>query len=140
MLSFTTSNTNQLQTSSEVLKTTKAILASCPTDHYFFATQPGMKTADVRQNDGADMPFLYLSTTADTRVHGKFMVSEVIGDVMSETLINFVKTACSKRGKEVVVEQVQLDQLPQEDRAEALLANGMAISKTPHTEAALTWH
>lgn len=129
MLSVTTSNTNQLQTSSEVLKTTKDILASCPTDHYIFATQPGMKTTDLRQKDGADMPFLYLSTTADTRVHGKFMVSEVIGDATSETLINFVKASCSKRGKEVVVEQIQLDQLPQEDRAETLLANGMTISK-----------
>lgn len=122
--SFATPNSKQLQTSSEVLKNTKEILAGCPTDYYVFATQPGMNAADLRNNDGGDMPSLHKSATVDKRVQGRYIVSEVVGDVADGNLAAYVKSACSKRGKQVTIEQVSLGQLPQDDRNSALQSNG----------------
>ncbi|KAJ6787560.1 hypothetical protein PWT90_00643 [Aphanocladium album] len=127
--SFPSADTKQLQTSSDVLTNTKDILSRCPTDHYVFATQPGMIAADIHHNEGLDMPSLHHSVTLDERIQGKYIVSEVVGDIMDSNLVKFVKTACSQHGKQAVVELVSLGQLPQEDRAEALLVNDRILGE-----------
>ncbi|KAJ3498775.1 hypothetical protein NLG97_g844 [Lecanicillium saksenae] len=127
--SFPSTDSKQLQTSSDVLKHTKDILSRCPTDHYVFATQPGMIAADLYHNEGSRMPSLQHSITLDERIQGKYIVSEVVGDIMDSNLVNFVKTACSHHGKQAIVEQVSLGQLPQEDRAEALRINDHALGE-----------
>lgn len=85
-----------------------------------------MNAADFH---GANMP-AFKHSVANDHIQGKYIISEVVGDIMDGNLVNLVKTACSARGKEAAVEQVSLNQLPYEDRAEALLANGMRLLKT----------
>ncbi|KAJ4145719.1 hypothetical protein LMH87_004556 [Akanthomyces muscarius] len=131
--SFPSTSDAQLQSSSDVLRNTKDILSRCPTDYYVLATQPGMNAADLHHNQFSDMPLLHQSVTLDDRIQGKYIVSEVVGDIKDGNLVNFVKNACSQHGKQAVVEQVSLGQLPQENRARALLLNdhilGERISK-----------
>ncbi|EJP63877.1 Protein big1 [Beauveria bassiana] len=131
--SFPLTDSKQLQTSSDVLRTTKDILSRCPTERYVFATQPGMTASDLQRNEGSNMPLFHHSVTLDSRIQGKYIVSEVVGDIRDGNLINFVKTACSQYGKQAVIEQVSLGQLPLENRADALLVNdrilGERISK-----------
>lgn len=90
-----------------------------------------MIAADLRHREGSDMPSLHQSVTLDNRIRGKYLVSEVLGDVKDGNLVNFVKTACSLHGKQAVVEQVSLGQLPQENRAQALLINGANYEQIP---------
>ncbi|ATY66504.1 ER integral membrane cell wall biogenesis [Cordyceps militaris] len=127
--SFPSIDSKQLQTSSDVLRDTKEILSRCPTSHYIFATQPGMVASDLLRNQGSDMPSLRHSLTLDGRFQGKYIVSEVVGGIRDGNLINFVKTACAQSGKQAVVEQVLLGQLPQENRQEALLVNDRILSE-----------
>ena len=83
-----------------------------------------MIAADLHHNQGSDMPLLHQSVTRDDRIQGKYIVAEVVGDIKVGNLVNFVKNACSQHGKQAVVEQVSLAQLPQDNRAQALLLNG----------------
>ncbi|OAA66244.1 BIG1, ER integral membrane cell wall biogenesis [Cordyceps fumosorosea ARSEF 2679] len=127
--SFPSTDSKQLQMSADVLQNTKEILSSCPTSHYVFATQPGMMSSDLQRNEGSDMPSLHRAVTLDDRIQGKYIVSEVVGDINAGNLVNFVKTACSQSGKAAIVEQVSLSQLPQEDRQDALLINDRALGE-----------
>lgn len=83
-----------------------------------------MNAADLRHRHGWDMPSLYRSTVLDPRVRGKYIVSEVVGDLSDVKLSDFIKTSCSKKGKVVVIEEIPLSQLPLENRANALKENG----------------
>lgn len=83
-----------------------------------------MNSADLRHRHGWDMPSLYRSTVLDPRVRGKYIVSEVVGDVSNFKLSDLIKTSCSKKGKDVVVQEIPLSQLPHENRANALKENG----------------
>lgn len=89
-----------------------------------------MNAADLHHNQGSDMPLLHQSVMLDTRILGKYIVSEVVGDIKDGNLANFVKNACLQHGKQAVVEQVSLSQLPQEYRAQALLLNGTIFEET----------
>ncbi|OAQ96312.1 hypothetical protein LLEC1_00137 [Akanthomyces lecanii] len=126
---FPSTSDAQLQSSSDVLKNAKAILANCPTDYYVLATQPGMNAADLHHNQGSDMPLLHQSLTLDDRIQGKYVVSEVVGDIKDGNLIDFVKNACSQHGKQAVIEQVALGQLPQDHRPQALLLNDRILGE-----------
>ncbi len=106
------------------MKSAERILRECPTDRYVIATQPGMNAADLRHRHGWDMPTLYRAAVLDPRVRAKYIVSEVVGDFSDVKLSDFIKSSCSKKGKDVVVQEVSLPQLPQENRATALKENG----------------
>ncbi|TQW11219.1 ER protein BIG1 [Cordyceps javanica] len=88
-----------------------------------------MIASDLYGNEGSDMPSLYHSMTLDERVQGRYIVSEVVGDVNYGNLIDFTNAACSQYGKQATVEQVSLRQLPQENREDALLANDRILDE-----------
>lgn len=114
-----------IQTSSQVLKHTKDVLAECSTDRYLVASQPGVNAADLlRPNQGCSMRHL-CQAVEDTRIKGKYTVSEVVGDMSNAGLASYIKTACAKKGKDVVVDELDLASPSTDDRLGALAQNGV---------------
>lgn len=120
-------NTNQIQTSSEVIKFTKNVLDECLTDRYLIVTQPGINAADLTQNDCL-MPHV-CKTVEASRVKGKYTVAEVIGDVTEAKFDEYIKLACRKKGKTAQVKSVQLGSLSPAARAQDLASNGTSVLK-----------
>ncbi|EFY97597.1 ER protein BIG1 [Metarhizium robertsii ARSEF 23] len=128
-------NTNQIQTSSEVIKFTKNVLDECLTDRYLIVTQPGINAADLTQNDCL-MPHV-CKTVEASRVKGKYTVAEVIGDVTEAKFDEYIKLACRKKGKTAHVKSVQLGSLSPAARAQDLASNGTSVLK--EDEATHVW-
>ncbi|KAG8413239.1 hypothetical protein J3458_012826 [Metarhizium acridum] len=120
------SNTNQMQTSSEVIKFTKKVLDECPTDQYLIVTQPGINAADLTQSDCL-MPHV-CKTVESSRVKGKYTVAEVIGDVTEAKFDEYIKVACRKKGKAAHVKSVQLSSLSPAARAQDLASNDVSLT------------
>jgi hypothetical protein len=106
-----------------VLRHTKEILATCPTDRYLVVTQPGVHAADLRGAGGCSMPHL-CQAVEDSRVRSRYTVSEVVGDVTNAGMAEYIKAACAKKNKAVTVEEVGLASLSSQDRAGTLSENG----------------
>lgn len=83
-----------------------------------------MNAADLQHRHGWDMPSLYRAAVLDPRIRAKYIVSEVIGDFTDAKLADLIKSSCSKKGRDVIVQEVSLPQLPREGRATALKENG----------------
>ncbi|KAK0636289.1 BIG/ATPase V1 complex, subunit S1 [Bombardia bombarda] len=118
----------QLQTSSQVLAAAKQLLASCPTERYVLVSEPNVHAADIRDgaagaNSRCQMPSLCRAVASEA-TRGRFSVAEVIGQVSSGPLKEYVQEACAKKGKTAVtVDKVELRHLPavsvrEEDAAE----------------------
>jgi hypothetical protein len=106
------SNDAQLQTSSKVIAAAQEILSSCPTQRYIFISQPNIHAADIRdKSTGCKMPNL-CGAIASKSVKGSFNVAEVIGQVSSKPLAEYVADACLKKGVVAQVERVELEHLP----------------------------
>lgn len=118
---------NQFQTSSQVLKTTKDILASCPTDNYLLVSQPGLNAADLDGPNGCAIPSL-CQPVQQTGVNGKFVVSEVVGETSKIELDHYIRDACSRGGKRVKIDQISLPPLTS-DRA-SVLAESSTFGKS----------
>uniref|UniRef100_A0A0L0NHJ4 Protein BIG1 n=1 Tax=Tolypocladium ophioglossoides (strain CBS 100239) TaxID=1163406 RepID=A0A0L0NHJ4_TOLOC len=123
------SNHDQIQTSSEVLRHTKEILATCLTDRYLVVTQPGVHAADLRRADGCSMPHL-CRAVEDPRVRSRYTVSEVVGDVTNSGMAEHIKAACTKKKKAVTVEEIGLASLPSQDRASTLSENDAILASS----------
>lgn len=117
---------NQIQTSSEVLKHTKSVLAECPTDRYLVVTQPGVHAADLRRDDGCAMPHLCRAVD-DSRIKSRYTVSEVVGSVTGAGVAEYIRSSCAEKKKTVTVNEVALGSLVGKDRAGALSHNGTSI-------------
>jgi hypothetical protein len=118
-------NSNQIQTSSEVLKYSKDVLSACPTDRYLVITQPGVNSVDLNPSDTSACAIPHLCQAAqDSRIQGEFTVAEVVGDVASSCMADYIKTACAQKDKKVIVDEVSLASLSNDDRAGALVENG----------------
>ncbi|KHN95404.1 uncharacterized protein MAM_06681 [Metarhizium album ARSEF 1941] len=124
-------NTNQIQTSSEVISFTKHVLDECPTDRYLIVTQPGINAADLSQTDCL-MPRICKSVEG-SRVKGKYTVAEVIGDVTEARLDEYINSACRMKGKTVNVNSVQLGSFSPPTRAQDLASNDASLA--PELEA-----
>ncbi|KAK4453777.1 vacuolar ATP synthase subunit S1-domain-containing protein [Podospora aff. communis PSN243] len=106
------SNDAQLQTSSKVIAAAQGILSSCPTQRYIFISQPNIHAADIRdKSSGCKMPNL-CGAIASKSIKGNFNVAEVIGQVSSKPLAEYVTGACLKKGVASQVERVELEHLP----------------------------
>lgn len=77
------------------------------------------------------MPTFYNTAAKDDRVKGKYVVSEVVGQIPNEDLAGFIRMSCQKHNKQVNVEQVDLDHVQSSDRASSLSENG--ASRQTHT-------
>ncbi|KAK5654823.1 hypothetical protein OQA88_6859 [Cercophora sp. LCS_1] len=124
----------QLQTSSKVIATAQKLLASCPTDHYVFVSQPNVHAADIR--DGGvyrcNMPNLCRAMASET-TRGRLSVAEVIGQVSTKPLSDYVVQACAEKGKVAKVDRVELAHLPglreTEKRRETLSDNDHELGR-----------
>ncbi|KAK0626850.1 BIG/ATPase V1 complex, subunit S1 [Immersiella caudata] len=102
----------QLQTSTRVIAAAQEILSSCPTQRYIFVSQPNIHAADIRDKSaGCRMPNL-CSAIASKSVQGRYNVAEVIGQVSSKSLAEYVAEACTKKGVIALVNRVELEHLP----------------------------
>ncbi|EHK50513.1 hypothetical protein TRIATDRAFT_232811 [Trichoderma atroviride IMI 206040] len=119
---------NQIQSSSSVLSFAKDVLSTCPTDRYLIVSQPGLNAADLRRSTGCAMPHL-CQAVEDSRINGKAIVSEVVGDLAGANLSEFIKSACAKKDKTVTVDDVRLAALSVEDRTRSFSDNGMPLAK-----------
>ena len=57
-------------------------------------------------------------------INGKYIISEVVGDLKDNKLASYIKDSCLSAGKEVTVDEVSLSSLSRDDRAGALADNG----------------
>ncbi|KAF7548606.1 hypothetical protein G7046_g8614 [Stylonectria norvegica] len=119
------SNNEQIQTNSHVLQHTKKILSECPTDRYLLITQPGANAGDLQGTNGCAVPPLCRAVD-DSRINGRFIVSEVISDAGDAELYSFIKTACTKKDKTVDVAQITLSPLTS-DRVQSLAINNEGL-------------
>ncbi|KAH7318756.1 BIG/ATPase V1 complex, subunit S1 [Stachybotrys elegans] len=120
---------NQLQSSSTVLKYTAEFVASCPTDRYLIVTQPGINAGELRSNDACALPSLCNAADASS-LQGRYIVSEVVGAVAGAGISAMIETACSQKEKKVTIEEVNLSSLSQEDRVESLAENDAVLSSS----------
>lgn len=102
----------QLQTSTKVIEAAQEILSSCPTKRYVFVSQPNIHAADIRDKDsGCALPNL-CDAVSSQKTQGRFSVAEVIGQVSTKSLSEYVNEACSKKGVVAQVDRVELAHLP----------------------------
>ncbi|KAK7397665.1 hypothetical protein QQX98_012964 [Neonectria punicea] len=121
------STSNQIRTSSSAIEEAKNILSACPSDRYLFVSQPGINSAELASSACA-MPHLCRAVD-DSRIHGKFIVSEVVGHLTKAGLENFVTTACEQKNKHVIVEELSLPPLTS-NRAGSLADSDDALSRS----------
>lgn len=119
-------NPHQMQSSSEAVQYTKEFLRECPTDEYLIVTQPGVNAADLRQSEGCAMPHL-CKAIDDSRVRGKYIVAEVIGNITDADFQDHIKSSCARKGRTAKVVRAPLELLSG-SRAKSLAKNGMAKS------------
>ncbi|KAK3327501.1 BIG/ATPase V1 complex, subunit S1 [Cercophora scortea] len=123
-----TPNDAQLQTSVQAIASAKEALSSCPTTRYIIVSQPNVHAADLRDSSGAgcNMHNLCRAIASDS-VKGRFSVAEVIGQISSEPMKQFLTTNCKEKGKTAIIERVELRHLPpvkeESKRAEILADN-----------------
>lgn len=115
----------QIQTSSQALESARDLLSTCPTDRYLLVSQPGVNAVELRGPNGCAMPHL-CRAVGDSRIQGKFIVSEVIGETTKSGLSDHIRTACSGQNKDVAVDEIVLAPL-KSDRAGSLADNGWLL-------------
>ncbi|KPM41657.1 hypothetical protein AK830_g4915 [Neonectria ditissima] len=117
---------NQIQTSSSAIGDAKSILASCPTDRYLLVMQPGINSAELAPGACA-MPHL-CRAVEDSRIQGKFIVSEVVGSTTLAGLESLITSACGHENKHATVEELRLPPL-HSDRAQSLASTDDILAR-----------
>lgn len=82
------------------------------------------------------MPHL-CQAVEDSRINGKAIVSEVVGDLAGADLSEYIKSACAKKEKTITVDEIRLAALSLEDRARSFSDNGMSCWK--RNNSSLLW-
>jgi hypothetical protein len=121
-------DSTSIQTSSQALKQAKNILSTCATNRYLIATQPGVSAADLRGPAGCTMPNL-CQAAEDSRVQGKLVISEVVGDISSSELTSYIESACAAKGKQVIITELALGSTSRDDHAESLAENDLILKE-----------
>ncbi|KAI9896219.1 hypothetical protein N3K66_008391 [Trichothecium roseum] len=124
-----------MRTMSETIKDAQEILGTCPTDRYLVISQPGATTTDIRGSRGCAMPNLCRAAESSS-INGKYIVSEVVGDLKDNELVRYVKDSCLSKGKEVTVDEISLSSLSRNDRVGALEENDAVLRDSLDTIAA----
>ncbi|KAK3325433.1 BIG/ATPase V1 complex, subunit S1 [Apodospora peruviana] len=118
----------QLQTINQLVAAAKEVFSTCPTDRYVVVSIPNLHAADVRDASGSRMPNLKRAVSKGN-LKSEFSVAEVIGQVATDPLEQYIKTTC----KDSTVERVELRHLPSlkevEKRAEVLADNDHELGK-----------
>ena len=74
-------------------------------------SQPNLHASDLRDRTGCLAPNLCRARD-NKKIQGQFSVAEVIGELATEDISNYIKSACEEKGKDVRVEEHQLSPLP----------------------------
>ncbi|KAH6892020.1 BIG/ATPase V1 complex, subunit S1 [Thelonectria olida] len=122
---------DRFQTSSRAIENAKNILSECPTDRYLIVAHPGVKSFDLvnRGGDCAGSSMRNLCHLVENSpLEGKYVVTEVIGEMTKDGLASFVKKACTQKNKDVTVEEVTLPPVTS-DWAGSLEAGELALAK-----------
>ncbi|KAM0435081.1 hypothetical protein ACHAPT_003170 [Fusarium lateritium] len=102
-------SSNQIQTRSQAIEQVNDLLSSCPTDNYALVIHEGVNAADLRRPQ--TMPYLHLEMESKD-IQGKFIVPEVVGESIDKREIeDYILTACSRQGKDVLFQAVELKSL-----------------------------
>lgn len=119
---------SQIQSTSEVIATTRNLLSSCPTTNYLLLAQPNAHAADIRDpvTGACHAPSLCTSkiTTAS-----QFGVAEMVGPAIDpDELRAVIEEAC--QGKGMSVKHIPLEALPKEARVrgEVMRKTGMSLA------------
>ncbi|KAL9471621.1 hypothetical protein ACSS6W_009562 [Trichoderma asperelloides] len=120
---------DQIQSSSSVLGYARDVLSTCPTDRYLIVSQPGLNAADLRRSNGCAMPHL-CQAVEDSRINGKAIVSEVVGDLAGADLSEYIRSVCAKKEKTVTVDEIRLAALSLEDRARSFSDNDDTLARS----------
>jgi hypothetical protein len=86
-------------------------MSSCPTNHYFFVSQPNVHADDLRGPSGCQSPHL-CRALEDDKIQGKLIVAETLGSMTFDDFGDYIRTTCMKKGKHATVQEHQLKTLP----------------------------
>lgn len=120
------------------MNSAKAILESCPTDHYQLISQPNASASDIKNADGCTAPSL-CRAVADPRVKGSFSVAEVVGEFDAQALSQYIQTVCEKAGKTVSIRTTSLPAFTARDRATQQEDNGTLDCQGEDRERGMIW-
>jgi hypothetical protein len=123
------SNSDSIRTSRSVQDYTQKVFADCPTDNYLLISQSGLKAADLRQSDSCSLPHLCEAAT-DSRIQGRYAVSEVIGDMSRQTLASYIKSACGASQRDATIVELSLAPVSQHNTASQLAEHDAAIAQS----------
>src|SRR4051794_4358390 len=96
-LSATDSSANrQLQTSADVLETSKSLLSACPSERYVVVTQPGAHASDMR---GVSSAVVLRQAVSRSGVQTGLDVAEVYGMLEDDYFAGMIEQACQEVGR-----------------------------------------
>jgi hypothetical protein len=96
----------QIASAGKVLEYTKEFLNECPSDVYIIVSQPGIDFAILEDNNAGStlMEKLY----RDKTIKGRMAIPEVVGQLNSEAIIDFLKEKCATKVIDVLGPQKML--------------------------------
>lgn len=97
-------SSEQLQSSSQVVRSAKDLLRSCPTTRYLLVSQSNLNVAHLAA--GEAVPNFYQSLE---QAESRFSVAEVAGHLDVKELSNYIREVCD--GKSASVDEVDLEPL-----------------------------
>ncbi|KAM7209221.1 BIG/ATPase V1 complex, subunit S1 [Naviculisporaceae sp. PSN 640] len=134
-LATTQNNNLQLQPVSQVLEAAKDVLSGCPTSKYLIVSVPNLHAADMRDDSHFKMPALQRAIT-EKNLHEGLSVAEVIGQISTGPLDDYIEKTCQSAKKDVKVEMKELKHLPplvhgkdSEKRGEVLADNDRELGR-----------
>lgn len=120
-------NGNQLQSSSQVLRSAKAMLDACPTHRYLLISQPNVHASDLRCTS-EDIKCQRAPNLLRNAPLARLSVSEVVGSLTFDDFSRHIQAACLQQGKQARVVEHTLRELPSsrgaDERAAVLEENG----------------
>ncbi|CAJ2507874.1 Uu.00g090600.m01.CDS01 [Anthostomella pinea] len=135
-LSKPASQDQQLQSSSQVLESTKQLLSSCPTDRYLLVSQPNLNAA-THLSSKASVPRL---TGALDRAESSYSIAEVAGELDLKQIAAYIRETCDVKSS--AIDEIYLSTLPTSDGVSILRENdehlGMVLEQYQATEGSYT--
>lgn len=125
-------NGNQLQSSSQVLRSAKAMLDACPTHRYLLISQPNVHASDLRCTS-EDIKCQRAPNLLRNAPLARLSVSEVVGSLTFDDFSRHIQAACLQQGKQARVVEHTLRELPSsrgaDERAAVLEENDQELGK-----------
>jgi hypothetical protein len=111
-LNLNEASSRQLRSAANVLRITKEFLSGCPSDIYVILSQPNLNVADFSSSTALPRLQRFVSRSS---VKTKIQVSEVIGELSTRDLEDYLKSHCGA----AVIEADQISIINLEARADS---------------------